>query len=286
MYPLVGSNKQGQLSWLQADLPLAESNLNTFLSSPNVNQDNARSISLGTSKNDMALKVSEENNKLMQEQFKRMETFEVQQQEQFRRDLEDQRRLLDIKQKEYKTAIEQQRNMTQDKIRAMQERQSAMMRQQQLQADTVLKQLQSQMESETRIKNEMVRNQLCVFSEIQAQNPVNPVNISSLMQELQGKTDANNTSCVDSSATAVDDLEGHYQKKIERLCEMHKEEINELKERNHSLVERSRNDMEDHQKELELERNRRLQDLDRLREEHNKTLENLRSEYIIAVEKV
>ena len=52
------------------------------------------------------------------------------------------------------------------------------------------------------------------------------------------------------------------------------------------MTERCKENKEEYQKELQAERNRRTEDLSRLREEHNRTLEELRSEYMSAMEKV
>ena len=43
---------------------------------------------------------------------------------------------------------------------------------------------------------------------------------------------------------------------------------------------------EEHQKDIQIEKDRRLADLTRLRDEHNQTLEEVRSGYVNAMEKV
>ena len=43
-----------------------------------------------------------QNEKLMQDQSRQMQEFERQQQEQFQRDMDDQRRILELKQQEYR----------------------------------------------------------------------------------------------------------------------------------------------------------------------------------------
>ena len=52
-------------------------------------------------------------------------------------------------------------------VQAMQEKQSSIMRQQQTQSEMLMKQIQAQMESEIRLKSDLVRNQLRIMTEIQ-----------------------------------------------------------------------------------------------------------------------
>ena len=54
-------------------------------------------------------------------------------------------------------ALEQQRNLAQDQVRAMQERQSSILMQQQAQTEVLMRQIQAQMESELKAKSELVR---------------------------------------------------------------------------------------------------------------------------------
>ena len=56
-------------------------------------------LAFGAGDHVASFQTIEENQKLMQQQFQKMEGFEIQQQEQFRRDLEDQKRILELKQK-------------------------------------------------------------------------------------------------------------------------------------------------------------------------------------------
>ena len=279
---------QAQFSWSNRDGISLEPNVNTFSTSNALSQKNISNISSALGSNEVTSKVMEENNRLMQQQFKRMEGFEIQQQNQFRKDLEDQKKVLEIKQKEYKNAMEQQRSMTQEQILAMQERQSNLLKQQQVQAETMLNQIQSQMESEMRMKSEMMRNQLSVFSEIQTHNPIQPIDISTIIHQTQGNKEMNNKepTGLGSSDKSIEELRQHYQKKCDRMSEIHAEEIKELKDRNDSLLERSKENREENRKELEMEKERRLRELKRLREEHNQTLEQVKSEYLAAMEKV
>ena len=115
--------------------------------------------------------VSLDNQKIMNDQLNQMKEFELKQREQFRRDLEEQQRMMAAKQREYQTAIEQQKATTQNQVSMIQERQKAMLKQQQEQTEILLKQMQSQMEADIRLKGDMTRNQLQVLGEIQLQNP-------------------------------------------------------------------------------------------------------------------
>ena len=82
-------------------------------------------------------------------------------------------------------AMEQQRNMVQDQAILIQDRHASMLKQQQMQSETLLKQIQSQMESEMRMKNDLVRNQLSVLAELQMQNPTDTIDINGIMEKLQ-----------------------------------------------------------------------------------------------------
>ena len=228
----------------------------------------------------------EENQKLMQQQFQKMEGFEIQQQEQFRRDLEDQKRILELKQKEYKQAMEHQRNMTQDQILAMQEKQSRILKQQQMQAEAMLKQIQSQMESEMRMKSDMLRNQLSMFSEIQAQNPLQPVDINTVFEQMQKGKTITEIGSGEQDSKVSEDLKQYYEKKCERLVEIHNEEVKELKERNRRILERCNEHKTDYQNDIQTEKDRRISDMSKLREEHCQNIEEIRSEFQKTIEKV
>ena len=237
----------------------------------------------------MTAKIMEENQQLLLQQLKKMEGFEIQQQEQFRKDLEQQRKVLEFKQNDYKVAMEQQRNMTQEQILAMQERQSSLLKQQQMQAETMLKQMQSQMESEMRMKSDLLRNQLNIFSEIQSQNPMQPMDISSVLQQLQGRSEQSEKGSIANKEIAgesTDELRKLYEKKYERLNEIHLEEVKDLKECNDRLKERIKVNKDEYQKDLEVERERRLTDLARLRDDHNNNLEEIKEEHARTLEKV
>ena len=267
------------------------SDYNTRTVPPNSNllSSNPMNFSSTAGDNTMTTKIMEENQSLLVQQLKKMEGFEMQQQEQFRKDLEEQRRMLEFKQKDYKDAMEQQRNMTQEQILAMQQRQTAVLRQQQMQAETMLKQMQSQMESEMRMKSELLRNQLNIFSEIQAQNPMQPIDINTVMHQLQSNSEHGAKGPISkqvNSKESVEEVRKYYETKCERLNQIHTEETKDLKECNNRLKERITANKEEYQKDLESERQRRLTDLARLRDEHRKTLDEVKEEHSRALEQV
>ena len=267
---------------------LFDSTAKMIPSNYNLLQPSASNLST-VGENTMTAKIMEENQSLLIQQLKKMEGFEMQQQEQFRKDLEEQRRMLEFKQKDYKDAMEQQRNMTQEQILAMQERQTALLRQQQMQAEAMLKQMQSQMESEMRMKSELLRNQLNIFGEIQAQNPMQPIDISTIIQQLQGKNELDSKESLmkqGNSKESAEELKNLYEKKYERLNEVHVEEVKDLKECNNRLKERIKANKEEYQKDLEAERERRSTDLSRLRDEHRQALDETKEEHGRALEKV
>ena len=268
---------------------MSDYNTRTVPSNSNLLPSNPMNLSSTAGDNTMTTKIMEENQSLLVQQLKKMEGFEMQQQEQFRKDLEEQRRMLEFKQKDYKDAMEQQRNMTQEQILAMQQRQTAVLRQQQMQAETMLKQMQSQMESEMRMKSELLRNQLNIFSEIQAQNPMQPIDINTVMQQLQSNSENGVKGPIskhENSKESVEELRKHYEMKCERLNEIHAEETKDLKECNNRLKERLAANKEEYQKDLESERERRLTDLARLRDEHSKMLGEVKEEHSRALEQV
>ena len=84
--------------------------------------------------------------------------------------------------------MEQQKEKVQEQAVLLQDRYSAMLRQQQVQSETLLKQMQSQMESEIKMKNEVVRHQLRMLGEIQVQNPTEAININGIMEQLRNQS--------------------------------------------------------------------------------------------------
>ena len=67
----------------------------------------------------------------------------------------------------------------------MQDRQATILKQQQVQAEMLMKQIQTQMESELRMKSDLVRNQLSIIGEIQMQNPEEVLDMKSLLSKVQ-----------------------------------------------------------------------------------------------------
>ena len=93
--------------------------------------------------------------------------------------------------------MEQQKTNVQDQAILIQNRHAAMLKQQQMQSEILLKQIQSQMESEVKMKNDMVRHQISILGEIQMQNPTEVININGIMDQIQrensDKSGSNNT---------------------------------------------------------------------------------------------
>ena len=67
----------------------------------------------------------------------------------------------------------------------MQDRQATILKQQQVQAEMLMKQIQTQMETELRMKSDLVRNQLSILGEIQMQNPEEVMDMKSLLSQVQ-----------------------------------------------------------------------------------------------------
>ena len=83
--------------------------------------------------------------------------------------------------------MEQQKHKVQEQVVLLQDRYSAMLTQQQVQSETLLKQMQSQMESEIKMKNDVVRHQLRMLGEIQMKNPTETININGIMEQLRNQ---------------------------------------------------------------------------------------------------
>lgn len=128
-----------------------------------------------------------EHQQIMQTQLAEMQDFESRQREQFQRDLQEQQRLMEAKQREYQTAMDQQKSMTQSQVAMIQERQKSMLKQQQQQTEVLLRQIQTQMEADMRLKSEMTRNQLQVLTEMQMRNPSDQVpSLHAMLGQLKG----------------------------------------------------------------------------------------------------
>ena len=180
-----------------------------------------------------------------------MQDLERRQQGEFERDLEGQKRMLESKQQEHRMALEQQRNLAQDQVRAMQERQSSILIQQQTQTEVLMKQIQAQMESELKTKSELVRNQLTILTEIQMQNPHESLDMKGLLDQVQQsvgmtKMSAPSAGNPNRDKDTLEEIESLYKEREERLRSAHAEHVEELEARISSLLERRRAMLESH----------------------------------------
>ena len=224
-------------------------------------------------------------------QIRQMQAMERQEQEQFHHLLEEQRRLLEARQLEHRAALEQQKHLCQDQVRAMQEHQTQIIQQQQVQAEMVMKQIQSQMESELRMKSDLIRNQLRIMSDIQMQKPEEAIDLKGLMEQI-----ANHSSSGDATSSltgkeaknkeSLEELESFFRQKEDRLRVAHSEHVDELEDRIGTLVKRNKTLIESHGKELEEERERRRKDLSEQAEEHKETLQRIKSEYAVTIDRL
>lgn len=153
--------------------------------------------------------------------------------------------------------MDQQRSMAREQLKAFQDRQSSALRHQQAQCEAQMKQLQAQMEAEMRMKTELVRNQMAMLAESGQINDLNDFVISDKASDRE-----------------------------KRLKAAHEEEIAELQNRIQYWVQRTQQMAAEHQAELDAEKERRKRDLTEQSEDHKVTVETIRNDYAILVEKV
>ena len=92
--------------------------------------------------------------------------------------------------------MESQKSTVKEQAILIQNHHTAMLKKQQMQSEILLKQIQAQMESEVQMKNEIVRQQISMFGDMQMQNPSasETVNIHAIMENLrQDKQSKNST---------------------------------------------------------------------------------------------
>ena len=89
-----------------------------------------------------------------------------------------------------------------------------------------------------------------------------------------------------SSAAGSRNNEAYYQEREDRLQTVHKEEIVEMQERIKYLKHKSKMNLEEHREEIQFERKRRIEEVQRINEEHQAAIQMLKSEYIIALDKI
>ena len=147
-----------------------------------------------------------------------------------------------------------------------------MLKQQQQQTEVLLRQIQTQMEADMRLKSEMTRNQLQVLTEMQLRNPSDQVpSVHAMLANLPATNK---------------DVEEVYKEKESRLRSLHQEEIEDLTHRLRVANDKLVTAKAEHEDELEAERERRVRDLARQSEEHCRAVESLRAEYMTALDKV
>lgn len=80
--------------------------------------------------------------------------------------------------------MEKQKLSVEDEAKRIQDRHTAMLKQQQMRSEILLKQIQTRLESEVKMKNEMVRHQINLLGDIRVPNTVADVGLSSIIENL------------------------------------------------------------------------------------------------------
>ena len=80
--------------------------------------------------------------------------------------------------------MEKQKFSVEDQAKRIQDRHTAMLKQQQMRSEILLKQIQTRLESEVKMKNEMVRHQINLLGDIRVPNTVADVGLSSIIENL------------------------------------------------------------------------------------------------------
>ena len=80
--------------------------------------------------------------------------------------------------------MEKQKLSVEDQAKRIQDRHTAMLKQQQMRSEILLKQIQTRLESEVKMKNEMVRHQINLLGDIRVPNTVADVGLSSIIEHL------------------------------------------------------------------------------------------------------
>lgn len=208
-------------------------------------------------------------------QVREMDDFEREQQAKFSQEIEEHKRLLEQQQLEHRNILNQQRLTAHEHMKSMQDKQSLALKQQQAQCEMLMKQLQSQMEAEMRMKAELVRNQMQMLAEHSTSNCDNN-NLESIFGGLKSSNKNSNSGLDENSV----------KEREERLKAAHQEEIVEMQKRIQHWIHRTQQMAEEHQKELEAERERRRKDLFEQSQDHKATVETIRADYAILVDKI
>ena len=80
--------------------------------------------------------------------------------------------------------MEKQKLSVEDEAKRIQDRHTAMLKQQQMRSEILLKQIQTRLESEVKMKNEMVRHHINMLGDIRVPNTVADVGLSSIIENL------------------------------------------------------------------------------------------------------
>ena len=80
--------------------------------------------------------------------------------------------------------MEKQKLSVEDQAKRIQDRHTAMLKQQQMRSEILLKQIQTRLETEVKMKNEMVRHQINLLGDIRVPNTVADVGLSSIIENL------------------------------------------------------------------------------------------------------
>ncbi len=104
-------------------------------------------------------------NEGLRQQMDQMNEFEQDLQAKFAKDIQEHKLQLASQQEQHRNILNQHRHSVQEQMRLMQEKQSLALHQQQSQCDMLMRQLQSQMESEMSMKTELVRNMMQMVSQ-------------------------------------------------------------------------------------------------------------------------
>ena len=80
--------------------------------------------------------------------------------------------------------MEKQKLSVEDQAKRIQDRHTAMLKQQQMRSEILLKQIQTRLESEVKMKNEMVRHHINLLGDIRVPNTVADVGSSLMIENL------------------------------------------------------------------------------------------------------
>ena len=115
-------------------------------------------------------------------------------------------------------STDQQRSMAREQMKALQEKQALALQTQQAQSEMLMRQLQSQMETEMKMKTELARNQMQILAEVQ---PGSSQNLEEMIQNFSKNSFGSSAG----TAGGSDQLEEMYKKRDERLKLAHADEL-------------------------------------------------------------